>query len=213
MRLPLRVTGDPWLYTFARIVLAGAVRAYGRVRFSGTDNLPASGPAILVANHPSDVDPILLAIALPRTVHFMGDVVQFQRAFVGPIIARLGAFPVHKGSPDRRGVETALELLRRGEVIALFPEGDLYRRADPEPFGRGVGFLAARSGAPVIPVGIAGAERIWDGRRLGWPWIAVRVGAPLRFDGEPRRGHDAHVRMAAEVRAAVVALLDGGPLR
>jgi len=143
MKLPLRVPGDPRLYAFARVLLVVVVRGYGRFSAQGAGELPAAGPAIVVANHPSDVDPILLGVSFPRTLHFMADVVQFRRGFVGPVIRRLAAFPIDKGSPDRRSLETALGLLRRGEVVALFPEGDLYRQAEPEPFGPGIGFLAA----------------------------------------------------------------------
>jgi 1-acyl-sn-glycerol-3-phosphate acyltransferase len=234
--LPLRVPGDPWLYAFARVLLVGAVRAYGRFQAEGAGELPVSGPAMVVANHPSDVDPILLAVSFPRTLHFMADVVQFRRGFVGPVIRRLAAFPIDKGSADRRGLETALELLRRGEVVALFPEGDLHRQAEPEPFGPGIGFLAAHSGAPVIPVCITGAERIWDGRRVHRPCVTLRVGPGLRFDGalgpggapvsagavgsgggpgphgrgNGRRGREAYLRFAEQTRAAVVRLRDGG---
>ncbi len=230
-RLPLRVPGDPPLYAFARLLLVAAVRTYGRFRVAGDVDIVPAGPAIVVSNHPSDVDPILLAVSFPRTLHFMADAVQFRRGFVGPVIRRLAAFPIDKGSPDRRSLETALGLLRRGEVVALFPEGDLYRQSDPQVFGPGIGFLAARSGAPVIPVCISGAERIWDGRRVHWPYVTVRAGTALRFDsavgngGAPRRagaaapdargsgrpGRAAYLRFAEQARAAVVRLRDGGP--
>src|SRR5660397_201376 len=92
MNLRLRVPGDPWLYAFARALLVTTVHVYGRVCVFGAGNLPAAGPVIVVANHPSDVDPILLGVALPRTLHFMADAVQFRRGVVGPVIERLAAF-------------------------------------------------------------------------------------------------------------------------
>ena len=183
--LPLRVPGDPWLYAFARVLLVTAVGLYGRFRVSGAANLPARGAAIVVANHPSDVDPILLGVALPRTLHFMADVVQFRRGFVGPVITRLAAFPVRKGSVDTQALREALGLLARGEVVTLFPEGDLVRQSNVSSFNRGVALLAARSGAPVVPAAIVGAERIWMGGRIHRPFIEVRVGAPIEFDGLP----------------------------
>lgn len=198
--LPLRVPGDPWLYAVARVLLTPAVRLYGRFRVAGLANLPRCGPAIVVADHPSDVDPILLGVALPRPLHFLADEVQFERAFVGRVIPRLGAVAIHKGSPDRAALERALALLRRGEVVVLFGEGDLFRQAQVAPFGRGVAFLAARSGAPVVPVAIVGAERLWDGRRLRRPSIELRLGAAVRF-AAPRPA--AYADMAEELRRAV----------
>lgn len=185
-------------------------RLYGRFRVTGVANLPARGAAIVVSNHPSDVDPVFLGVALPRTLHFMADTVQFRRGFVGPVIRRLAAFPVTKGTPDRRAIETALGLLARGEVVALFPEGDLFRQTEVAAFERGVALLAARSGAPVIPVAIVGAEDIWDGRRTHRPWVHLRVGAPVELDGLRHGGAHAYARMTDAVHAAVAQLHDSG---
>ena len=203
--MKLRVSGDPWLYAVARVLLVGAVAAYGRVRVRGTGHLPAAGPAIIVSNHPSDVDPILLGVAFPRTLHFLADVVQFRRGFVGPVIERLAAIPVHKGTPDRAALETALTVLAGGGVVVLFAEGDLYRQEEPVAFRAGVAFLAAHSGAPVVPVAISGAERLWAAGRLHWPWISVEAGAPLAWDGAPR-GRAGYAAMAARLHDAVVRL-------
>ena len=207
MNLRLRVPGDPWLYAVGRVLMVAAVRAYGRFRVAGAGDLPATGSAIVVANHPSDVDPILLAVALPRTIYFLADAVQFRRGFVGPVIARLGAIPVHQGAPARAALERALSLLAEGKVIGIFAEGDLHRRAKPAAFHNGVAFLAVRSGAPVVPVAISGAERIYAEGRLHWPRVRLTVGRPITFGGG-QRGKAAYVRMAEELREAVVRLHD-----
>jgi 1-acyl-sn-glycerol-3-phosphate acyltransferase len=201
----LRVAGDPWLYAVARVLLVAAVAAYGRVRVHGAGHLPAAGPAIVVANHPSDVDPILLGVAFPRTLHFLADVVQFRRGFVGPVIDRLAAIPIHKGKPDRAALQRALALLASGEVIVVFAEGDLYRQEGPAAFRSGVSFLGARSGAPLVPVAICGAERLWSGRRLRRPWIDVNVGKPVLYGGRSH-GRASYDRMADQLRESVIEL-------
>jgi 1-acyl-sn-glycerol-3-phosphate acyltransferase len=208
--LPLWVAGDPRLYAFARLLLGVLVRLYGRYQASGAARLPARGPAIVAANHPSDVDPILLAVALPRTLSFMADAVQFRRGFVGPVIERLGAFPVHVDKPDPGALLHALRLLRQGRVVAIFPEGDVVRRSEPGAFLPGVALLAAYSGAPVVPAAISGAERLWCGGRLHWTRIEVRFGPPVEFDGSQVHALDERTRMTDAVRAAVVRLLDHG---
>jgi 1-acyl-sn-glycerol-3-phosphate acyltransferase len=204
------VAGDPWLYAVARVLLVAAVRLYGRFSVTGADNLPGHGPAILVSNHPSDVDPILLGVALPRTLHFMADVVQFRRGFVGPIIRRLGAFPITKGASDPRAMRRALELLAQGHVVALFPEGDLYRQSQVAAFQRGVAMLAVRSGAPVIPAAVVGAEGIWSDGAVHRPRVELRIGGAVSFEGLPARGPGAYALMTDAVRTAVVELHDGG---
>ncbi len=211
MKYSLRGRGDPWLYTVARLVLVPAVRLYGRFTCAGTFNLPATGPAIVVANHHSSLDPILLGVSFPRPLHFMADVVQFRRGFVGPVITRLGAFPVNKGRPDRAALDRGLELLGAGEVIALFPEGDLFNDGRLREFGRGLGFFALRSGAPVIPVGITGADGVWRDGRLRRAPIRLVVGPPVDLAGLEGTGARAYAEAAERVRAAVAALRDSRP--
>jgi len=208
--MKLRVPGDPWLYAFARVLLVTTVRLYGRFCEAGAGRLPARGPAIVVANHPSDVDPILLGVTFPRTLHFVADAVQFRRGFVGRVIPRLAAIPIHKGRPDRAALGQALRVLEAGGIVALFAEGDLYRRDEPVGFLPGVGLLAVRSGAPVVPVGITGADRLWEGGRLHWPWIRVNVGRPRSYAESPR-SRAAYERIAAELHDAVVSLQGGCP--
>ena len=188
-RLPLWVTGDPPLYRFARVLLAGAVYAYGRVELLGLGNLPTKGPALLVCNHPSDFDPVILAIGLPRTLWFMGAAREFRRPIVGQIIPLLGAFPVEHGRVDRRALRTALDLLARGEVVAVFPEGDDIP-GSPHRFETGAGFLAGHSGAPLVPAAIRGTDAILSGGRLRRPLVRLRVGAPLDLAGVTGSRHE-----------------------
>ncbi len=208
MKLRWRVAGDPWLYAVARVVLVTAVKLYGRYELAGAWRLPARGPAVIVANHHSDADPVFLGVAVPRTLHFLADSVQTRRPILGPVIERLAVVPINKGQPDRHALESALDLLRRGGVIVVFGEGDLFRQTEVAPFGAGIGFLAARSGAPLVPVAITGAERIFDGRRVHRPRVRVSVGPPIVPDGRPGRGRALYDSLAEEARAAVVSLAD-----
>jgi len=209
--LPLYVPSDPPLYTFARAVLVTAARLYGRFSVVDAGYLPSSGPAILVSNHHSDIDPIILGIGFPRTLHFMADAVQFRRAFVGRCIRRLAAFPIHKGTPDLAAMRTALRLLEAGEVVTLFPEGDMFSDGRFRPFGPGLGFLALRSGAPVVPAAITGAVGVPDRRWLRRPHVRLTVGEPLDLSGITGQGRAAYDEAAARVEAAVHALHDGAP--
>lgn len=176
------------------------------------EHLPASGPAIVVSNHPTDFDPIILGVAFARPLHFMADVVQFRRGFVGRVIPHLGAFPVSKGVPDRAALRAALDLLGAGEVVALFPEGDLFADGTLHPFESGIGYLAAASGAPVVPAAITGARGVGDRRWLSRPTVRLTVGAPVDFDGIGAHGHAAWSRRASRVEAAVRELREQGLL-
>ena len=211
-RLPFSVADDPPLYKVARGLLTSGLRLYHRYELRGVEHLPAVGPAIVVSNHPTDFDPVILGVAFARPLHFMADVVQFRRGFVGRVIPHLGAFPVSKGVPDRAALRAALDLLAAGEVVALFPEGDLFSDGTLHPFEPGIGYLAAASGAPVVPAAITGARAARDRRWLSWPTVRLTVGAPVDFGGIGAHGRAAWSRRAGRVEAAVRELREQGLL-
>jgi 1-acyl-sn-glycerol-3-phosphate acyltransferase len=208
--LPLWVAGDPPLYKFARLLLVSGARLYGRVEVRGAAHLPASGPALVVCNHPSDIDPILLAISFPRTLYFMADEVQFRRGFVGRCIRRLAAFPVNKEHSDTAALRQALRLLAASQVVALFPEGDMYEDDRIHPFERGVGFLAVHSGAPIVPVAITGSYGVHDARWRRWPTIRVLIGEPIGRAVVADAGREAYAQITARVEQAVSELRERG---
>jgi 1-acyl-sn-glycerol-3-phosphate acyltransferase len=184
-RLPVLVAGDPWLYAVARLVIVPLALTYGRIDFSGTGRLPAAGPALIVADHPSDLDPLLVAMLFPRTLRFLASLDHFDRPFVGWCMRRLATVPVDRdGGRDELG--TPLGLLQRGEVVAVFPEGDIHA-AGVRPFEDGIGYLAAKSGAPVLPIAISGADEMlrgswWRQPPAGWtrrPRVRLAVGPPF----------------------------------
>ncbi len=166
-----------------------------------------------MANHPSDIDPILVALPFRRPLRFMADAVQFERPFVGWCIRRLGAFPVDRQGRPLEGLRTALELLRQGEAVALFPEGDVFP-STPARFESGAAYLAARTGAPVVPISIAGAELVLRGRWWrtlpgGWslrPALRLTIGAPFCLLRTSPRDYRADSRQLEEIIAAQAAM-------
>lgn len=205
-RLALHARGEPWLYTVGRLLLAPAAVMYGRFTLEGAEELPSSGPLLLVVNHPSDIDPILVALPFRRPLKFMTDAVQFERPFVGWCMRRLGAFAIDRSGRPRAGIERALELLDAGEAVVVFPEGDVMEGTSRR-FERGIAFLAAHTGAPLLPLHLTGAELVLRGdwwRRLprGWrdrPHVRLRIGAPLCVRTLPPREYAAATRQLEEL--------------
>jgi len=158
------------------------ITALGRMVFSllglkveGLENLPATGPVIVAANHVSNWDPIVIAIALNRPIHFMGKVQLFKYRPLAMFFRSLHAFPVRAGMPDRAAIRHALKVLESGQVLGIFPEGRRNRSGEllAEP---GVVLIALRSGASIVPVACLGTQY-----QLPWGW-----GRPLRVHiGEP----------------------------
>lgn len=152
-----------------------------RLRVRGSAHVPERGPVLLAVNHQSDIDPLFVALALGRPLHFMTEAEKFRLPVLPPIIRRLGACPIERGQADRAGLRTALDLLEAGEAVVVFPEGNPF--ANLHPFHPGVALLALRGRVPVTPTVITGAEHL---RPWGWvtrPTVQVAVGKPLEFTG------------------------------
>jgi 1-acyl-sn-glycerol-3-phosphate acyltransferase len=147
------------LYHVAAVLISGAARVLFHPTVEGAENIPLHGPVLIAPIHRSNVDFALTLFISPRKVFFMAKDGLYHHPLFGKILVRLGAFPVHRDVADRESMRLAEEVLRRGQALVLFPEGT--RKFGPlvEPLHQGAMFLAARTGATVVPVGIAGSDR------------------------------------------------------
>jgi len=200
----------PPLYYLGRALFRAFFTLACRWEVEGRENIPPGG-VILAANHTSFVDPPLVGSAIERPVHFMAKAELFEIPGLGWIISHTNAFPVRRGAADRRALRTASDLLRQGEVLAVFPEGTRSPDGRLRPGELGIGIIALRSGAPVVPAGITGADRVLPrGVPLPLPAkLRVRFGKPLHFDEFAGRAGDraALEEVARRVTRAIAALL------
>lgn len=195
------VTGDhPTLVSAVRTVGRRAIlEGYLRLRVAGAENVPTTGRVLLAANHVSYLDgPVLFGVS-PRPVTFLVKA-EFFDGVLGWALRGLGQVPVHQGQLDRTALVTALNALSTEQVVGIFPEGGRHD-GDFASFERGVSWLAVRSGAPVVPVGIAGSAQAWPrGNRLPRPRSAVTVcfGQPIQVNDKPAAATRRAVDAAAE---------------
>jgi 1-acyl-sn-glycerol-3-phosphate acyltransferase len=151
------------LYALVRGTVRPFLRLWFRMHVSGSSHVPAEGAAIVAPNHKSFWDSFFIAVCTPRHLRFMAKT-ELMQARYGPLLVRLGAFPVRRGEADADALETARTILRQGGLLALFPEGTRIR--DPDELGhprRGAGRLALETGAPLVPAAITGTERLFLG--------------------------------------------------
>jgi 1-acyl-sn-glycerol-3-phosphate acyltransferase len=176
------------------------------IRVRGLEHLPA-GVNIVVANHASYLDGLILTAALPARYHFVVQDGAAAWPLVGRTITRMGVIYVNRGAA-RDAARTTRELMRRlhrRESLAIFAEGTFKTEPGLLPFKAGAFLLAARTGASVSPVGIRGTRRLYGGgRRLPrWSRVEIDIAAPLHADGADR---DAALRLRDATRAAVLRL-------
>lgn len=187
-----------------------------RLDVDGVTNIPADGPAIIVANHRSYLDPLAVGFALGRAnrpVRFLGKKEVFDAPVVGQVVSALGGIRVDRGSGSDEPLSAAADALAAGELVAIMPQGTIPRgRAffEPELKGRwGAAKLARMTGAPIIPIGLWGTEKAWPRNAktpnllaIGHPpTIRIRVGPPVDLKG---RSLDADTK---RIMAAIMDLL------
>jgi 1-acyl-sn-glycerol-3-phosphate acyltransferase len=169
-------------YACAKAILYPILLVYFRVRVVGRKRLPRRGGFLLAANHFSFVDPLVLGCMLPRRLWFVMAEDQFERPGLKSFSRLMDVIPIKAGAAFRLGpIRKCLSVLKRGHVVAIFPEGRRSQTGRLLPPMPGVGVLAGRAGTPVIPVAIAGTREAYPpGRRLPRPSkVTLIVGEPI----------------------------------
>jgi 1-acyl-sn-glycerol-3-phosphate acyltransferase len=172
---------QPIVYWIVRSILQPFFLVYFRLSRMGREHIPSSGGLILASNHRSFLDPFVVGICLRRPVYFVAKRELFENRLVAWFLNCLGAFPIKRGESDEESMETARQILARGDVVVIFPEGTRIRSGSLSSPKRGVGRLALESGAPVVPVAVHGSERARRGWRVRPVKVKVRCGRPLTF--------------------------------
>jgi 1-acyl-sn-glycerol-3-phosphate acyltransferase len=174
---PRRTVG----YRMARAIFQAIAGLWFRPLVTGRANVPAEGPVILAPVHRSFADFGFCAFVTDRKLFFMTKDEMWRHRSLGWLLLHLGAFPVHRESADREALRHAEEVLRRGQVLVLFPEGTRQEGETVDHLQEGAAFLAARTGAVIVPVGIGNSDLAMPkGRRIPKPLrIRVVVGRPM----------------------------------
>ena len=180
-------------------VLGPVVRLLFPAKVEGLENVPPSG-VLFCPNHTSDVDPLVIAVALPANscLHFMGKSELFQNKFLNWFFRKMGGFPVNRGGSDIQAVKTAIQVIKDGHNLMIFPEGTVINadgigHADglPAHAKAGVAVIGVRTGATIIPVFVSQGKKLFHTTR-------VVFGKPYQPEYTGRRGTSEEMQKIAD---------------
>lgn len=126
-------------------------------RFEGREFMPTTGPVLLISNHQSFLDPLIVGCAVRRHLCFLARKTLFRNRYFGALIQHLHAVPVDQEGVAKDGLKTILEQLKKNRAVLVFPEGERTRTGEVLPLKPGILLLIKRMQAPIVPIGIAGA--------------------------------------------------------
>ena len=198
------------MYAALRALMRAMVAVYlgRRFRVTGAGAVPRTGPLLVCANHASTLDPPLLPAYVPRGDSWnMAKAEYFARPGVSRwFFRRYNAFPIVRHSPDRRGLRRAMDVVRRGGALILYPEGTRVERGGMQRAEPGAGFIARTLGVDVQPVGLIGTRECFPKGAL-WPrrtHVTVRFGPLLRI--RPRRPDGRRIKNQEAADAIMLAI-------
>ena len=198
-----------WVYRFVRRTIMAVLYPYFRVRRRGGEYLDVEGPMIVAPVHRSNLDSLLLSGLGHRRLRPLSKESLFHNRLFGTFVAALGAFPVRRGAADREAMREAVKMLEAGEQIVVFPEGTRQTGPRVKNVFDGMSYLVSRTGATIVPVGIAGTEEAMGaGTRLPRRTRVAMVAGPPIVPPEGRMSRPQMSRFSEEVRERLQAVFD-----
>ena len=178
---------------FARLLVRVLLAVLGRLEIHGQENIPPHGPYIVVANHLSKTDSPITMLALPRQrMHVFAAHKWRRNPLFGPLLSLSGAIFVKRGQVDRKALRTATEVLQRGEILGMAPEGTRSKSGVLQKARRGAAYLASQARVPLLPIGISNSDRFQDNLlHLRRTTFRVNIGPPFEL---PDLGHKPTIR-------------------
>ena len=150
------------LYIIAKIIFLIIFKFFFKLKVTGQENIPQNGPFIIVANHSSLLDPIILGISVKPRVIFIAAAYLFEIRWLGYLLRIANTIPIHRENNKNniKSIKKALKILQQGGVLGIFPEGGVDRQKDNLPIKAGAAYLATKVGVPIVPAKLKGADKV-----------------------------------------------------
>jgi len=216
-------TGDPSRltrisYGFVRGLFVVLFKLLGRVEVIGADKVPAAGPFVLAPVHRSNVDFALTSIVTRRPMRYMGKDSIWKSRLLGRFVTMLGAFPVHRGTADRDALKACTDIVGAGSPLVMFPEGTRQTGPEVQELFDGTAYVAARTGVPIVPMGIGGSEAMMPkgAKMVRRSKLVLVVGDPIPAPPKTESGRmprSAVSALTAELHSTLQELFDDAQIR
>ncbi len=181
-------------------------KTFFNYRVIGAENIIEEGPCIIAANHCSNLDPPLVGIACKRAIHYLGKKSLFDVPLLGPIFPQLNVIPVDQKNANRSALTGAIRVVKNNGAVLIFPEGRRSPDGRLQPTQPGIGMLASKTRAPIVPIRIEGSYQVLP-RGSIMPKLArlitVRVGPSLVFRGNNDDPRSAYVQFSHRVGESI----------
>jgi len=197
--------GVHWIYRVSNPAVRMMLFLLSRWEVEGKENVPREGPLLVVANHMTNLDPPLLSVSLGRYAMFMAKEGLFRTKLSNYFIRGLGGFPVRRERMQREALIAAEQVLNNGYALCIFPEGMRSRTAQLRQAFPGAAMIAIRTGVPILPAAITGAETVKGAVWLRRPRLTVTFGQPFQLP--PPAGNNNRDKCAEYIMERIAELL------
>lgn len=195
------------LYYLGKVIFILLFKICFRIRAFGSKDFPKTGPVIIASNHTSFLDPIIVGISVHRQLYFLARQSLFKVKILGKILPLVNTLPLKREAVDVGAFKIALDKLKEGKVISIFPEGTRTKDGNLQKPRYGIGFLKEISGAKIVPCYIKGSREVLPrGARLPrFSKISVYIGRPLNFKLKDFNGtrKERYMKIAMETMEAI----------
>jgi 1-acyl-sn-glycerol-3-phosphate acyltransferase len=164
-------------YRFVKAVIHPFFRWFQPVKVIGTENIPANGPYILCSNHTSMTDPFFAITIFKEQIHFMAKAELFKIGLFRVVLGSLGVFAVNRGKGDMGAIHTAEEIVKRGEILGIYPEGTRYPEGPPRKAKSGIAYIAMDAKADILPISV-----YREGKYSLFRKTTIRIGELIKYD-------------------------------
>jgi 1-acyl-sn-glycerol-3-phosphate acyltransferase len=174
-----------WFYRCCQVICRFVTTVFFDLKVSGTEHMPKTGGVLLLSNHQSYLDPVMIGVQLRRPLSYLGKSELFVNPFLSWIFRRLNAISLKQGAGDIHALRETIRLLKEGHILTIFPEGSRTIDGEIAALQPGFALVVRKAGVPIVPVVLNGSFAAWRrGKKIFKPWpIRVKFGPAINVQG------------------------------